>query len=1083
MRRQNLGFLLSARVLALCLAPIQATAGTISALPAPGIKTIVGPGPVRTANVPSIPLLPPSRLALSPALFPALTPAPTPAGVSAIPALAATHSDPLETQAAKSGKHFDAAASKPELGETIVPTDSPAAPRTPTLSAPSKKLWAPQPLDAPLPGDPMNVTIHRLSNGMTVYLSPNRQQPRITAHIAVRAGSRNDPADSTGMAHYLEHMLFKGSERLGTVDYAKEKVHLDRITALYEELFKETEPSRRTALYAAIDEENQKASAYAVPNEFDRLYSKLGFTQSNAHTDWEETVYEASFPSNRAETWARTEADRFSRPVFRLFQSELEAVFEEYNKEQDSADMAVFLKSLEETFKGHPYARTVLGLREHLKNPSLAKMYAFYDAWYRPDNMAIVLSGDFERETLLPLLERSFGALRARAPSAPNPPPGQFDDARGARRSEIFFPGEEAAVLAWKTPQDNHPDLDALSILSHILINDRSGIIDRHLSQTQKIKKAQGELLRLNEGGAFLLLVAPKAGQSLEDAEKLVLSEVDRIKAGDFSEQDLRTAITYFEGNKKLNLESDKHRVGTMVDSYIKGRDWRRNVEELQRLRGLSKEDIVRVARAYFGPDRTVVYRRQGEKKPSPIEKPDFTEVKIDPSRASTFAAELAAIPAPEQKPRWLKEGSDYVVKSFDWGKLYWAKNTLSDLFSLQLVIPGGFKADPRLRMAEQLLAASGADNESPAEFERHLARLGTSMGFECLEDECVIEVMGLESNLEESLRLAAARFLRPNIPPDALKNLVDIEIGARQDRRQDPVALGRALGEYAARGAGSAVLADLSAQQLSALRTQDIRALLSGLLRVQRQALYTGTISPEIIASLSTLGNKTWKAAPARAPKRVGTPARPQVVFVHRAGMAQAHIGFLASDGPTDPAEAPIRSLYNAVIGGMDGVIFQEIREARSLAYTSKGELKPGSRAGDDAQLWGWIGTQSDKALEAAALMADILKRTSFEPERFQTALSNVVSSYRSEAVPFREIPERLLDWERAGLGTGDPRPKLLERVLALRPQDLEALGRRLRERTLTIFIVGDRNQIDIEGLRGLGQFREVDPDDIFPR
>jgi len=293
----------------------------------------------------------------------------------------------------------------------------PSPPIPPAAGTSGRGLWAPETIEAPLADDPLGVTVHRLSNGMTVYLSPNRLEPRVTARVAVRAGSRQDPADSTGMAHYLEHMLFKGTERLGTTDYEKEKPHLERISALYEDLFRERDGRRRRELYARIDAENQKAAAYAVPNELDRLYAVFGFNDINAHTNTEETVYKESFPSNRAETWARIEAERFARPVFRLFQSELEAVYEEDNRAKDNANRVLWSAVRAAAFKGHPYARSVIGLSEHLKNPSLAKMYAFYDAWYRPENMAVILSGDFDRVRMLALLEEHFGRLRPRLSS------------------------------------------------------------------------------------------------------------------------------------------------------------------------------------------------------------------------------------------------------------------------------------------------------------------------------------------------------------------------------------------------------------------------------------------------------------------------------------------------------------------------------------------------------------------------------------------------------------------------------------------------------------------------------------------
>ena len=209
------------------------------------------------------------------------------------------------------------------------------APNTAAASAArAKAVEAPALIATPLGDDPTKTTIHRLSNGMTVYLSPDAQEPSIVAHIAVRAGSRNDPQQSTGLAHYLEHMLFKGTTRLGSLDYDKEKPHLERIASLYGELRKPG--ADRDHVLREIDSETQKSAEFAVPNELDQLYARIGVTGLNAFTDNDATVYISRIPKNRLAQWARIEVQRYSDAVFRLFWPELEAVYEEKNRALDN---------------------------------------------------------------------------------------------------------------------------------------------------------------------------------------------------------------------------------------------------------------------------------------------------------------------------------------------------------------------------------------------------------------------------------------------------------------------------------------------------------------------------------------------------------------------------------------------------------------------------------------------------------------------------------------------------------------------------------------------------------------------------
>ncbi len=204
------------------------------------------------------------------------------------------------------------------------------------------KELAPKTYAKPLDNDPLKVTIHRLENGLTVYLSENHQTPRIAAQIVVRAGGRHDPRNSTGMAHYLEHMLFKGTTSLGTLDWNAEKQHLQKIRDLYEKLFDTKDEVERKKIFGEIDEANKLAAKYGIPNELDKLFKTFGFSGINAYTSTERTVYTVDIPKNRVEAWAAIESERFLNPVFRLFQTELETVYEEKNRAMDNPQRVMY---------------------------------------------------------------------------------------------------------------------------------------------------------------------------------------------------------------------------------------------------------------------------------------------------------------------------------------------------------------------------------------------------------------------------------------------------------------------------------------------------------------------------------------------------------------------------------------------------------------------------------------------------------------------------------------------------------------------------------------------------------------------
>lgn len=221
-------------------------------------------------------------------------------------------------------------------------------------------------------GDLMKSRIYTLDNGLKVYLTVNKEQPRIFANIAVRTGSRNDPAETTGLAHYFEHLMFKGTTHFGTSDYEKEKPLLDDIRARFEVYRLEKDLDRRKQLYHEIDSVSQLAAQYFIPNEYDKLMSNMGAKDINAYTAYDETCYYEDIPSNELDTWLRIQSDRFQNAVIRGFHTELETVYEEFNMgladDDEKASNALF--SL--LYPKHSYGtQTIIGTQDHLKNPSI----------------------------------------------------------------------------------------------------------------------------------------------------------------------------------------------------------------------------------------------------------------------------------------------------------------------------------------------------------------------------------------------------------------------------------------------------------------------------------------------------------------------------------------------------------------------------------------------------------------------------------------------------------------------------------------------------------------------------------------
>ena len=409
-------------------------------------------------------------------------------------------------------------------------------------------------------GDPLNTKIYTLDNGLKVYMSVNKETPRIQTYIAVNVGGKNDPAETTGLAHYFEHLMFKGTQQFGTSDFAAEKPMLDEIENLFEVYRKTTDEAERAAIYHRIDSISYEASKIAIPNEYDKLMSAIGANGTNAFTSQDMTVYVEDIPSNEIDNWARIQADRFKNPVIRGFHTELETIYEEKNMSLTQDSRKVWEAMDAALFPHHPYGtQTVLGTQEHLKNPSITNVKNYHKTYYVPNNMAVCVSGDFDPDEMVATIEKYFGDMQPN----PNLPKLHFEPEQPITApvvKEVY--GLEAAnvMLGWRLPGATDPSTDVANIVGSVLYNGQAGLIDLDLNQQQKVLSAYGYASSQPDYGTFLVAGRPKAGQSLDEVRDMLLSEVAKLRNGDFDESLIEATINNYKMQMMRSFEENESR-------------------------------------------------------------------------------------------------------------------------------------------------------------------------------------------------------------------------------------------------------------------------------------------------------------------------------------------------------------------------------------------------------------------------------------------------------------------------------------------------------------------------------------------
>lgn len=933
-------------------------------------------------------------------------------------------------------------------------------------------------------GDPLQARIYTLENGLKVYMSVNRDEPRIQTYVAVRAGGKDDPSDNTGLAHYLEHMMFKGTEILGTQDYEAERPMLAQIDSLFEVYRTLTDPAERNALYARIDSISFEASKIAIPNEYDKLMSVIGSKGSNAFTSDDVTCYVEEIPSNQVDNWARIQADRFMNCVFRGFHTELEAVYEEKNMSMtDDGEKAVdALNAM--LFPHHPYGtQTVIGTQDHLKNPSLRAIRKQKDTYYVPNNVAIFLSGDFDPDQMVATIEKYFGAWQ------PNPdiPRRTIEPEQPAAKplvKEVFGFENEFVLMGWRTPGNAAEDAEYSTIASSILSNGLAGLIDLDVMQKQLVLGADVYPYDRSDWGLFLADGSPKEGQSLEEVEEIIRTQVYRLASGDFPEELLAAAIANYRLSQCRMLENNRARTDIMMNSFIDGMSWKQRVAKIHKTESLTKEQLVAWARENLKPENyAVVYKRIG---PDPsvkrIDAPKITPIVTNRDKQSAFLQEIAAAPVEPIEPRFVDYAQDMVVGNFHGLELLYKQNTKNDLATLTFWFYHGANADPVLPIASDYVRFMHTPGRSAADISFTLYSLASKWELNVDSEMTTATISGLAENTAGVVALADSLISHAQADAPALEGMKADLIRSRADAKLRQNANISALQRYMMEGPEVVKATTLTNPQLQALSPEQVLASFRDLFKYQHRILYYGPATlDEVKQMLDAYYTGDLKPAERSIHPKVLT--KTPKVYVAPYNSRQFNYMQYSNRGESPIVEqTPYIELFNEYYGsGMNSIVFQEMRESRALAYSAGAQLVVPSFVNNDYYFVARIASQNDKLRKAVEGFEEIVETLPEAPENLEIAKSAILNRIRTQRQHGMSV---LYSYVRnRDLGFNVPREKLIyDRVGNLSMFDLISTHEDwVRGRTYHYAILGDVKDLDMDFLRTLGPVEVLSQEEIF--
>jgi zinc protease len=939
----------------------------------------------------------------------------------------------------------------------------------------------------------LTVEIYTIENGLTVYLNEDHSLPNVFGAVAVKGGSKRDPSEATGIAHYFEHIMFKGTDQIGTLDYLAEKIYLDSIATLYDQLSLTSVEEEQMKLQKEINRISIKASEFAIPNEIEKILGEMGCAYLNAGTGYDAIVYFNVLPANQIEKWLEIYSHRFINPVYRLFQSELETVYEEYNMYSDDRFSRAFEEFSAAFYPEHPYGTPILGYPSHLKHPSMSKMHDYFETYYVANNMALILTGSFDPELIKPRIEELFGRWRS----------GNIQEMSGTFRIEPFkgrnvvkkrLTPIKFGIKGYRSVPDGHSDGPALDVMNMLLSNpSQTGLLDEMTVGNQLIAAQAFSDRRVEAGGEYIFYVPKVIGQSLKKGEQLVEEKIRKLKAGAFDDALLEAVKTEIQVSYQRNFEDQYKRGLNMVMAFSSGKEWESVLNYPEEISKITKNDVIEVANKYLTDNQLAFYSKTGlPKKPKTLRPPFERIPSLNTDRKSDYAKMIESMEVKAIEPEYILFGEQDSIQKHVTVEhlnplvhLYYVENPVNDLFELKLKYGTGIYEMPVLNQVAEYMDLVGPVDMPFNVFKRTLQSLGASLTFFTDKNYFVINIRGPEKNLGSILEISSALLRSPHADGRKIRNLYQTAKTNEKFIKNDPETLGHALYSFALYGENSQYLKDLSSKEVKGLTATGLIDALRTALRYEADFHYSGALDMNLVKELiiTYLPVTDINLECSSPVKNVFPEINETLVFFldEKSAIQSKDYFFIRGNRLTEMEKPLLNAYYEYLDGGMSSVIFQEIREFRSLAYATGASIFMPFYPDEEAGLMSFVGTQADKTPEAIEVMHGIISSPPDKSDRMDMVRKSLVQSINSKKPTFRNRSEPVAAWVKQKYSS-DPRRDWVRIYDALTfDQIVGFYNRQFLNKPVIITIIGNKKQIGSDWMSTYGTVTFVKRKDLF--
>ena len=934
--------------------------------------------------------------------------------------------------------------------------------------------------------DPMGVIHYTLDNGLQVFMSVNKDVPRIQTYIAVRVGSKNDPSESTGLSHYLEHLMFKGTNHFGTLDWAKEQEQLKKIEALYEVYNHTTDPEKRKQIYHEIDSVSYEASKYAIPNEYDKMMSMIGAQGTNAFTSNDMTVYQEDIPSNELERWLMIEGERFANPVFRLFHTELEAVYEEKNMNMANDSRTAYEQMNLALFPNHPYGtQTTIGTIEHLKNPSLTNINKHFNTYYVPNNYCIAMAGDFNPEEAIKLIDKYFGKIQPKY--IPDFTYVHEKPIREVKTVEVYGLEPENVQIGYRIDAGTGSrDVLLAEMADAVLMNGSCGIIDENINQKQLALSASSGVSDLNDYSYFRLYGRPKEGQTLEQLKDLLLKQIEILKSGNWDEDLLTAAINNRKLRDMTSLESNSNRAMAMAFAYLSHQSWQDVINETENMSYVTKEDVIDFANRIFKKNNyVVVYKRQGEQRNvQKVDKPAITPVVMNRDVESSFLKEVKKMEVNPIEPVFVDFNRDMKKGKANGNEILYVQNTDNGRFQLVFRYEYGSYYDKKAGITNSFLDQLESENRTLSQINRQMYDLACDYSIGFGSKYATVRISGLSENMEKAMAIVEDILNHPKISEESVRNSIADVLKSRNDAKSRQQTIFQRMLSYASYGKDNVRKYFVSNEEVQKITAQDVVNQIKTMTSQPQRILYYGDLS---LNDLQTLLTDKHSVHPAKKPVKMGPDydrlaTKDNKVYFAHYDAKQSLCRQLTTSIPANWGLSPQIEMYNEYFGGsMNSIVFQEIREKRSLAYSAAAYYVEPSEKGKLNYNMTHIGTQNDKLMDAMEAFTELLDEMPVSQLNFDLAKTALISQYRTNRIRKMSIINYYLTCEEMGLKAPLDRTNY-NAIQKMTMVDVINFNRSyIKGQKRAVVVLGNKDEVDLKGLEKYGKVTTLTLEEIF--